>query len=517
MRRGAGGEGSGGGDGRDAYGMLANAAGACASAHRHGCHGSSSSGYWTVSPATTPTGNFDPFVHKECLRRCIGCERCHFISVSSLTRDCSWFSSCPALTNGTAAPARPCTRGKSRCAAAAFVAPNFRSWQVRHENGSVIRAVRAKLDHSDNREADGEPPTTYVYSARVFKEPMPRGWGYTGHQLKDIATSLVLAELFNWTAARPTGVRLDVPFKGHEGTLAALPARCVSDEYYPGNSCYASAATVMLDTAFWDGFSEFSTLRERVHNALGPRMERSSAERPVHSRCVCQTNGFRVYFHQLFAFERAGFAPLAESQRSVVAVRRAERSASALCLCPSLVLLREARQCAGLRWGVHARGEGKPPLYACSSRINVHGAMEHTQFKSSRLPPARVLTVPQRTEICRLNASRSRQAPLRAPRHRMTPPTPPTQRMPGEAPRFLRINKLRRMRAGAGAGVRLRREASVVMARRPSSRQSKINNKLTAASSPAPPRHPLNGRASGPRGTSPPGASPCARFFPSGP
>ena len=72
-------------------------------------------------------------------------------------------------------------------------------------------------------------------------------------------------------------------------------------------------------------------------------------------------------------------------------------------------------------------GKGKRPLYVHSSRINVHGAMDDTKFKSSRLPSAGVMTVPQRTEICGYDGRSCHLAPLRPPRHRITPPTPTTR------------------------------------------------------------------------------------------
>ena len=122
----------------------------------------------------------------------------------------------------------------------------------------------------------------------------------------------------------------------------------------------------------------------------------------------------------------AGLAPLTERQHSAVAVRRAKRGRSALCLRiePNLVPRRQ-RAVRPVLVG-HARGEGKPPLYVYNSRIKLHGAVERTKFKSSRLPSASVLTVSQRTEICRYEGRSSRQAPLRAPRHRITTPTPTT-------------------------------------------------------------------------------------------
>ena len=88
-------------------------------------------------------------------------------------------------------------------------------------------------------------PPVFVYAARVFASPMTKGWGYTGHQLKDISSSLVLAELFNWTAARPTGMQLDLPFDA-EAQLPALPAQCISTAYTQATGCYANQHTTVL-------------------------------------------------------------------------------------------------------------------------------------------------------------------------------------------------------------------------------------------------------------------------------
>ena len=151
----------------------------------------------------------------------------------------------------------------------------------------------------------------FVYAARVFAPPMPKGWGYTGHQLQDIASSLVLAELFNWTAARPTGMQLDLPFDA-EGQLHALPAQCISAAYTQGTGCYANAETTVLSKSAWDGYSSFDLLHRHVRRQL--------YDRP--GRCVCVTWGFRVHLHQLYAFEQSGYAPAGAYNRTATKLRQ---------------------------------------------------------------------------------------------------------------------------------------------------------------------------------------------------
>ena len=99
-------------------------------------------GTWTLRVDNSVSGRG---LLRRCLKRCIGCSACNFISMSKSGR-CSWYSECPVLHG---------TGGRSR----------FHTWQVRGANGAILAALVEKLRaNSSNRHPLREPQTASTTS-----------------------------------------------------------------------------------------------------------------------------------------------------------------------------------------------------------------------------------------------------------------------------------------------------------------------------------------------------------------
>ena len=72
-----------------------------------------------------------------CLKRCVACDSCRYVSVSQKDKDCSWYRACPLLETSTAA--------RSDWERTHNYKLEHHSFQVKNENGTTVDRVRFRL------------------------------------------------------------------------------------------------------------------------------------------------------------------------------------------------------------------------------------------------------------------------------------------------------------------------------------------------------------------------------------